>query len=147
MDGYKRRGDLLLVTFSLVLFLPDTVRAHTTIEGLEGFGGGVVHPLMTPAHLLLLIALGLLAGQQTPLDLKTPFAVFVPCLSLALLLTTTGPITMVYQPVLIGLALCAAIPVAFRNASLRLPAARFLLRPPLLSDLIHAPKQALPPLL
>jgi urease accessory protein len=38
--------------------------AHTVIEGVGGFPGGLLHPLLVPAHGLLLLTLGLLAGQQ-----------------------------------------------------------------------------------
>jgi urease accessory protein len=38
--------------------------AHTVIEGVSGFPGGLLHPVLVPAHLLLLLTLGLLAGQQ-----------------------------------------------------------------------------------
>ena len=103
MDGYKRRGGLLLAIL-LVLSVPATARAHSAIEGLEGFGGGLLHPLTSPAHLLVIISLGLLTGQRKPLDLKTLFAVFAPCLALALLLTMTGAIKSVYQPMLVVLA-------------------------------------------
>jgi hydrogenase/urease accessory protein HupE len=106
----RSRGGVLPSTLLLVLCFPATVNAHTPIKGLEGLAAGVLHPLTTPAHLLVLLALGLLVGQQLPLDLKTPFAVFVPGLTVALLLTATGQITMVYQPILIALILCAANP-------------------------------------
>jgi urease accessory protein len=40
-------------------------QAHTVIEGVSGFPGGLLHPLLVPAHALLLVTLGLLAGAQT----------------------------------------------------------------------------------
>ena len=73
------------------------------------------HPLTTPAHLLVIVALGLLTGQRSPPDLKAPFVLFVPCLTFALIVTTIGLVKAVYQPVLIGLALCAAISVALEK--------------------------------
>ena len=110
-----RRSLLLLATLVFSLCLPAAARAHSTIQGLEGFSGGALHPLTTPAHLLVIAALGLLTGQRSPLDLKAPFVIFVPCLTFALIFTTTGLVKAVYQPVLIGLALCAAIPVALEK--------------------------------
>jgi urease accessory protein len=77
--------------------------------------GGALHPLTNPAHLLVIIALGLLIGQRSPLDLKPPLVVFVPCLTVALFFTTTGFVTTVYQPALIGLALCAAVAVSLEK--------------------------------
>jgi urease accessory protein len=38
-------------------------QAHTVIPGIGGFSGGLLHPLLVPAHTLTLIALGLLAGR------------------------------------------------------------------------------------
>jgi hydrogenase/urease accessory protein HupE len=38
--------------------------AHGTIPGINQFYNGVVHPFLAPAHLLSLLALALLAGQQ-----------------------------------------------------------------------------------
>lgn len=38
--------------------------AHIVIEGVDGFRGGLLHPLLVPAHGLLLLTLSLLAGQQ-----------------------------------------------------------------------------------
>ncbi len=116
----RSRGSLLPSALLFILSFPATVRAHTPIKGLEGLAAGVLHPLTSPAHLLVLLALGLLFGQQLPLDLKTPFAVFVPGLTVALALTATGQDTMVYQPILVAIALCAAIPVAMEKAIPRL---------------------------
>jgi hydrogenase/urease accessory protein HupE len=115
MGRCKWRRRLLLATSFLSLCLPATTRAHSTIEGLEGFVGGVLHPLTDPAHLLIIVALGLLIGQRSPLDFKAPFVVFVPCLAVALIFTTTGFVRTVYQPALIGLALCAAVPVSLEK--------------------------------
>ena len=115
MGRCPRRFSLLLATFVFSLCLPATARAHSTIQGLEGFSGGALHPLTTPAHLLVIVALGLLAGQRSPFDLRGPFVVFVPCLTFALIFAATGLVKTVYQPVFVGLALCAAIPVALEK--------------------------------
>jgi len=39
--------------------------AHTVIDGVGGFPGGLLHPLLVPAHALLLMTLGLLAGRES----------------------------------------------------------------------------------
>jgi hydrogenase/urease accessory protein HupE len=85
------------------------------VTGTSYFVGGMLHPLTTPTHVLVLIALSLLAGQQAPLNLKTPLSMFVPVSALALLLTTTGIIKSVYPPVLIVIALGAGILVALEK--------------------------------
>ena len=56
------RGACLLV----VMFLmgADPACAHAPIAGAGGMFGGLLHPFFVPAHLLALIGLGLLIGQQ-----------------------------------------------------------------------------------
>lgn len=39
-------------------------QAHVVVEGVSGFPGGLLHPLLVPAHALLLVTVGLLAGAQ-----------------------------------------------------------------------------------
>lgn len=41
-------------------------QAHVVVEGLSGFPGGLLHPLLVPAHGLALFALGLAIGLQVP---------------------------------------------------------------------------------
>jgi urease accessory protein len=47
---------------ALLLLATAAAQAHTVIPGIGGFPGGLLHPLLVPAHTLTLIALGLLAG-------------------------------------------------------------------------------------
>ena len=100
---------------ALLLALPATAGAHTVVSGVGDYFSGVLHPLTTPAHVLVLLALGLLAGQQSPLSLKTPLAVFIPVSAVALALTTTGLVKTVYPPVLISMALVAGGLVAWEK--------------------------------
>lgn len=44
--------------------LPATVQAHSASENINDFYAGILHPLITPEHLLAIIAIGLLSGQQ-----------------------------------------------------------------------------------
>lgn len=50
----------------LVLVVSETAWAHSPIQGIGNFYNGLLHPILVPAHLLLLIAVGLLLGQQGP---------------------------------------------------------------------------------
>ena len=52
-----------LVLLALLL-LPGSALGHSPIKGLGDFYNGLLHPLFVPAHLLLVVALGLLIGQQ-----------------------------------------------------------------------------------
>jgi urease accessory protein len=38
--------------------------AHGSIQGIDHFSGGLLHPLVEPTHLIALVALGLLLGQR-----------------------------------------------------------------------------------
>ena len=102
----------LFPIFLLSLLLQSTAHAHLTVEGIGEVGGGALHPLMTPAHVLILLGLALLLGQRVPLDLKTPLQILLPASAIALLVTTTGKIPGVYPPILIGIAMGIAILVA-----------------------------------
>jgi urease accessory protein len=49
-----------------LLLAADPAHAHDVVAGVGGFYGGLLHPLLVPAHVLALTSLGLLIGQQTP---------------------------------------------------------------------------------
>lgn len=49
----------------LLLLVPVPALAHAPIEGIGDFYNGILHPLLVPVHLICLIAVGLLAGQQS----------------------------------------------------------------------------------
>jgi len=55
-----RRAALAAV---LLLLATAAARAHAVVPGIGGFPGGLLHPLLVPAHVLTLIALGLLTGS------------------------------------------------------------------------------------
>ncbi len=50
------------------------ILAHSTLPGAGSFLNGLVHPLTVPAHLLLLVAAGLLVSQPVPLHLRSAMA-------------------------------------------------------------------------
>jgi len=87
--------------------------AHMTAPGMGNFASGLLHPWMTPTHVLLLLALGLWLGQHTPLRLGMAGKVFAPLSAVALLLTTTGWIAVVPSPILVCIALVTAAVVAW----------------------------------
>jgi hypothetical protein len=89
--------------------------AHT-IEGLGGFYGGFLHPVLTPTHGLALLGLGLLIGQQ-PADRRwLPQMLFALALaaSLVALACAVGE-TPAGAVLLVGVALSGAlVAAAFR---------------------------------
>jgi urease accessory protein len=89
-----------------------------TAPGMGDFISGVLHPWMTPTHLLILLALGLGLGQHVPLRLGLPLKVFVPVAALGLALTLGRWFATVPVPILIAIALAAALVVVLE---VRLP--------------------------
>jgi urease accessory protein len=108
----KRCGSGLLAGLGFFLIPISTAHAHLTVEGVGEVANGALHPLMTPAHVLVILSLGLLVGQQVPLDLKSPMRIFAPASAVALLLTLGGWVGEVDQPVAVEVALLAAALVA-----------------------------------
>lgn len=102
----------LLIGIGSFLMTCSAAHAHLSLEGVGEMANGALHPLMSPAHVLMFLSLALLLGQQVPFDLKTPLRIFVPASGAALLLTLTGWVIEVYQPLLVGTALITAIVVA-----------------------------------
>lgn len=115
MTTYLQRSDRSvsygIVTALAAITIP-TASAHMAVEGAGELGNGALHPLMTPTHVLILLGLGLLLGQQVPLDLGKRLRVFAPVSAVALLFTISGTIGEIYPPALTGLALSVAILVA-----------------------------------
>jgi urease accessory protein len=64
------------VAAALLLLATVAAPAHTVIPGIGGFPGGLLHPLLVPAHALTLIALGFLAGTYAARTQLVLFAVF-----------------------------------------------------------------------
>ena len=98
----------------LVAFaLPAQAQAHMTVQGMSSFMTGALHPLMTPSHVIILLALGLAIGQHVPLRLGKPLQVFAAFSALGLALTSTGRIAGVHPAILSAIAFAIGAVVAF----------------------------------
>lgn len=53
-----------LVLCAALGLLPGLTWAHSPIKGLDNFYAGLLHPVFVPAHLLSILVLGVLLGQQ-----------------------------------------------------------------------------------
>jgi urease accessory protein len=103
--------------FMSILRLPSTVAvdaiplviAHSQIAGVADFWNGMLHPLLSPAHVLILAGLGLLMGQQAPRGTTAAAASFGTLFAIGLAITMTGWVGSVSQPLLLFVAMCAAI--------------------------------------
>ena len=97
-----------LVTFAL----PSQAQAHMTVQGMSSFMTGALHPLMTPLHVIILLALGLAVGQHVPLRLGKPLQVFAAGAAIGLSLTATGRIPAVHPGILAAIAFAIGAVVA-----------------------------------
>jgi len=86
--------------------------AHVPVEGWGDFANGALHPLLNPRHLLVLVGLALLLGQQVPLKVKTPMLFFAAAAAVSLALTVTGFVPEIPPPVIAAIALCLGALVA-----------------------------------
>jgi urease accessory protein len=83
--------------------------AHTAIEGIDALYNGILHPLIVPAHLLGLLALGLLTGQQGELQIQRVLPIFLVPLFVALLYVALGGVLIVEQLLLLWAILCGSL--------------------------------------
>jgi hydrogenase/urease accessory protein HupE len=62
--------------FGALLFAPEVAIAHVPFEGFHNFYNGLLHPVFVPAHVMLLIAIGLLFGQRGLHDTQMALVLF-----------------------------------------------------------------------
>lgn len=93
----------VVVTVALFL-LPAAAIAHSPIKGLDNFYAGFLHPLFVPAHLLPILVLGILFGQQGPARLQAAIIVFLAAVVSGLTATLLSPGWSVELVLLIGAA-------------------------------------------
>jgi hydrogenase/urease accessory protein HupE len=80
--------------------------AHDTLR-LGPFAGGILHPLETPAQVLILAGLGLLLGRAPPFRLGRVLGIFAPAAALGMLLTLADHAAP--MPVLLMAGLATAV--------------------------------------
>jgi urease accessory protein len=99
----------LTLAIVVVVAMTGAASAHS-VYGITGFAGGLLHPLVVPAHILAVAALALLIGQQGwPYRVPVAYFVFV--------LAGLGAIALAYVPAaaelsLLGLAALAGVLLA-----------------------------------
>lgn len=64
--------------------------AHGAIKGFGSFAGGVIHPLIEPAHLVALVTLALMVGQRGIVPSKWTLIALSACAALGLLVASQG---------------------------------------------------------
>lgn len=86
--------------------LPSIAAAHSSAPGMAGFYQGVLHPFLSPAQLLALLPLGILAGLQDKKAVSASWLAFAVGSALGLLFAGLGGIldAMVMPLLLLALA-------------------------------------------
>lgn len=102
--NYRLQGILSLG----MLLLPGIVFAHTLGTDMSPFLSGLLHPFLVPAHLICLIALGLLLGQQHPNRNLTALASY-PVAILIGLFATELPITIKLEIAILTVATASGL--------------------------------------
>lgn len=86
--------------------------AHDVVPGVSGLTGGLLHPLLVPAHLMALAALGLFLGQQPRRTSAGLVAVFTASLIIGVIAIVSA-VSPVYQgDVVLAVAAIAGLLVA-----------------------------------
>jgi len=63
--------------FLCLMLLPQLALAHSPIKGVGDFLNGMLHPLLVPAQVLIILALGLWYGQHQPAENKVSVLAFL----------------------------------------------------------------------
>ena len=68
---------LRLLLFLFLLLIPEIVLAHSPIKGISDFFNGMLHPVLVPAQVLIILALGLWFGQNNPAKNKSTILLYL----------------------------------------------------------------------
>ena len=72
--------------FIASLIAPNLASAHSPIEGIDSFYNGLLHPVLVPAHVLLILGLGLLFGQKGTRETRFALAGYFAATAVGLVL-------------------------------------------------------------
>ncbi len=114
----RLRGGILLAT----ALAPGITWAHSPVPGFRGFYVGLLHPLITPAQLLALLATGLLLGLRRRQGLGTSLLLFALASAAGIAAGQVAGYPGWIDLTLALLAACAAVLAALRPTGRVLPA-------------------------
>jgi urease accessory protein len=86
--------------------------AHSPVKGIGTFYNGMLHPYLVPAHLLVLLALGLMIGQHAPGSSRYSLPTFVATFFASAALMSWFPIVPLPETILLVVSLLAGLMVA-----------------------------------
>jgi urease accessory protein len=87
-------------------------RAHDVVSGIGGFYGGLLHPLLVPAHMLALAGLGLCIGQQSPRHRAVLLALFAASLVAGIIIIVSAFAVTAAEYAILAVAAAAGLAVA-----------------------------------
>nr|WP_241263229.1 HupE/UreJ family protein [Parahaliea mediterranea] len=91
------------------------VFAHSPIEGIGQFYGGLLHPLLVLPHALCLLAFALLVGQRGVRAMQVGYPPFLATLAIGLVLAGFSiPLGIASEPVLLTLTAACGVLVALQ---------------------------------
>ena len=101
----------LCLGLALTVLAVQPAIAHPPPLGIGGFAGGLLHPLLVPAHGLALVGLGILISQQADWGRAVVLAAIV-ALAAGLGVMTLGVVPLFVGEALLGLAAVTGLLVA-----------------------------------
>lgn len=119
MGGVRPRAFAAVVTpltlmVAALLSMPARALAHVPIAGVNGFTGGLLHPILVPSHAMAIVGLGLLISRHDPAARVAAFVAFAAAVIAGLLALYfgTGDIfagdILLATTIVIGVALAVA---------------------------------------
>lgn len=111
--SYESSGRTRAVAGALLVLVPGLAAAHTPIAGIGDFYNGMLHPLRVPAHLLAVLAVGLLIGQQRSRALQPAALAYLAATTTGLVGAGLGFVVGLQPLLLAGAAVCGLL-VAWR---------------------------------
>jgi urease accessory protein len=100
------------VGIAALLVATTPARAHDVAVGIGGFYGGLMHPLLVPAHLLALAALGLCIGQHAPRQRAILLALFAASLVAGVIVIVSAFAMTAAEYAILAVAAAAGLAVA-----------------------------------
>jgi hydrogenase/urease accessory protein HupE len=97
------------VAVVLLWLMAPVALAHSPIKGLDSFYAGVLHPVFVPAHVMSVLVLGILIGQQGVKPLQLAVMAFLLSVGGGLIVTGLYPEVQVGSPLLAVAALVAVL--------------------------------------
>jgi urease accessory protein len=109
----------LALILVFLMAAPVSAYAHSPIKGIGTFYNGLLHPVLVPAHLLALVAIGLLLGQHAPRASRLALPAFSMAMALALaVIAMIAPAVPPWLPLAVALMAGLAVALSWSGGAL-----------------------------